>query len=431
MKRRELLIAIGAASLGSLTGCAIDPITGKQGLMLVSEADEVNTDKSQSPHQFSADLGLWGSNSLYRYMNDVGLAIAKSSVRPHMPYSFSVLGANYVNAYTFPGGTVGITRGILLEMQNEAQLAALLGHEIGHVNARHSPERMTKTMIAGVAQAGLGAVIGDMQYGDLMMAASGMGAGALLAKYSRDNEREADQLGMKFMVAAKHNPQGMTGLMQMLLSLNAQEPNLIQQMFSSHPLSSERLSNAQNDMAQYGSAQGLSLQQSRYMDMTKEVRAIEKVIKACQAGEKELTQKQFANADLYFAKALSQKGDDYPALVLAGKAKLLQEKHDAALGLLSKARQVNANEAQAIHLNGVALMGKKQFTQAYNEFDLYEQKLPGNPGTIFLKGFAQEGQDNKPLAAQEYQRFLKQVQQGEQAQHAQSKLIEWGFVTQP
>ena len=142
MDRRDFLWLL-TASVGAsaLEGCAVDPVTGEQTLMLMSESQEISIDQQQSPQQFSSDYGPVQDASVNAYLSEVGNRLARLSHRPGMPYSFRAVNASYVNAYAFPGGSIAATRGILAEIDNEAELGALLGHEIGHVNARHTAER--------------------------------------------------------------------------------------------------------------------------------------------------------------------------------------------------------------------------------------------------------------------------------------------------
>ena len=144
LTRREFMWLSSLAAAGYVFGCATDPVTGKKQFMLVSEDTEVQIDKQYSPLQFSSDFGEVQDSQLNRYVSQIGNKMAASSHRPHMPYSFRVVNATYVNAYAFPGGTIAATRGIMLSLDNEAELASLLGHELGHVNARHSAEQMSK-----------------------------------------------------------------------------------------------------------------------------------------------------------------------------------------------------------------------------------------------------------------------------------------------
>jgi len=155
LSRRDFLAAASAAAGGLvLAGCAQNPVTGKSQLMLVGEGEEHAIDKQQSPHQFSEDFGAIQDPRVNRYVEGVGRALGAKSHRPNMPYSFRAVEASHINAYAFPGGSIACTRGILLNLDNEAQLAALLGHEVGHVSARHSAARMSQSLMIQAAVAG-------------------------------------------------------------------------------------------------------------------------------------------------------------------------------------------------------------------------------------------------------------------------------------
>ena len=159
LARRDVLWLFGA-SVGAtaLSGCAVSPVTGQRILVGLSEDQEKAVDARQAPHQFSQDLGAVQDAPVNAYVSEVTAGLQPHVQRRGMPYSTRVLNANYVNAYTFPAGAMGITRGIMVNMQDEAQLAALLGHEMGHVNARHAAQRQGQALLAQVAVAGVAAV---------------------------------------------------------------------------------------------------------------------------------------------------------------------------------------------------------------------------------------------------------------------------------
>jgi len=212
LTRRDVLWLFGAGvSAGALSGCATSPVTGERILVGMSEEQERQVDREVSPHQFSQDMGAIQDDGVNRYVAGLGARMDDLTQRPGMPYSYRVLNANYVNAYTFPGGAMGVTRGIVTELDDEAELAALLGHEMGHVNARHAAQRQGQAMLAQAAVAGLAvaAAATDSSWGGLAAVGGQIGASALLASYSRDNEREADALGQDYMVRAGYPASGM------------------------------------------------------------------------------------------------------------------------------------------------------------------------------------------------------------------------------
>lgn len=279
------------STVGLAAGCAANPVTGRHQLMLVSEDQEMQIDKMYSPFQFSADYGQIQDNALNDYVNQVGRNIAVRTHRQNMPYSFRVVNATYVNAYAFPGGSIACTRGVLLSLENEAELAALLGHELGHVNARHTAQQMSKGALAQSFVGGISVLAGTQAtiFVQLASQLGSIGAGALLASYSRDNEREADALGMEYMVKAAYNSRGMVELMDMLRSLSKSKPGATELMFATHPMSDERYQTAvTNSRSRYQSAQNLPMYRERFMDHTSRLRSIKGALEEMQKGEQEM-----------------------------------------------------------------------------------------------------------------------------------------------
>lgn len=433
ISRREFLWLTSMSAAGLLAGCAANPVTGKSQLMLISEDQEINIDKQHSPHQFSSDYGALQDRSLNNYINETGNNIAALSHRPHMPYSFRGVNATYINAYAFPGGSIAATRGILLALENEAQLAALLGHELGHVNARHTAEQMSKGVLTNAFVGGVAAFAGTKSsaLGNLANKLGMVSAGALLASYSRDNEREADALGLKYMVQSDYNPTGFVGLMDMLRRMSKYKPGAIELMFATHPMSDERYQTTVKAVhEQYRSAQSLPLSRDRYMDHTEKIRAIKKAIAEMQKGESYMARGTYDKAEVHFNNALNQAPLDYAGLVMMAKCQLAQENYDSAKRFAAKAQKVYPNEAQAYHIAGFVKIHEKKFDSAHQDFANYEKLLPGNPNTIFFKGLSLEGMQQIRESAAQYYRYLKIVNQGQKANYAYNRLIKWGYLKQ-
>ena len=431
LTRRQFMWLTSMAAAGYVFGCATDPVTGKKQFMLVSENTEIKIDQQYAPMQISSDFGAVQDSQLNSYVSEVGNKMAAKSHRPHMPYSFRVVNATYVNAYAFPGGTIAATRGIMLSMDNEAELAALLGHELGHVNARHSAEQMSKGKLAQAAVGGVSVLAGTQSaaLGDLANQLGQVGAGALLASYSRDNEREADALGMKYMVGAGYGSQGFVGLMDMLNSMSKHKSTTVDLLFATHPMSQERYDTAvQMANTQYQSSLKGPLGRERYMDRTARLRAKKKAIIEIQKGQKLLAQRKYDNASKHFRKALKKAPGDYVTLCMTSIVNLVQNNNAVGRQYAEMAQKAYPQEAQAYHLSGIAKIRLKKFAGAYEEFSTYDRLLPGNPNTIYFKGYCQEGMGNKEQAANYYYRFLQVVQQGPNAQHAYRRLVDWGYI---
>ena len=431
LTRRQFLWLSSMTAAGYVIGCATDPVTGKKQFMLVSEDTEIQIDKQYSPLQFSSDFGEVQDSPLNRYVSQVGNKMAAASHRPDMPYSFRVVNATYVNAYAFPGGSIAATRGIMLQLDNEAELASLLGHELGHVNARHSAEQMSKGQLTQALVGGISVLVGTQSaaLGDLASQLGQISAGALLAKYSRDNEREADALGMQYMVGAGYGSKGFVGLMEMLNTLSKHRSSTVDLLFATHPMSQERYDTAVRDAnTKYQSALKGPLNRDRYMDHTAGLRTRKGAIQEIQEGEKQMAVRKYDAADNHFRKALKQAPDDYVALCMMSISNLAQKQYAVGRQYAEMAQKAYPNEAQAYHLSGFSKIQLKDFDGAYEEFRSFEQLLPGNPNTIFFKGYCREGMNQIEPAAKEYQRYLQVVQQGKYAQHAYRRLVDWGYL---
>ncbi len=438
MTRRDFLwlAGIGGSAVilpPLLGGCASDPVTGKNTLVGLSEEQEIALDKKQSPHQFSTDYGASQDYGLNRYVQDVGDSLWVRSHRPKMPYSARVLNANHVNAYTFPAGSMGITRGIMLEMDSEDELAALMGHEIGHVNARHAAEQAGREMLVQsgmiLASVAVAATENGAQYKPILDIAGQIGGSALLARYSRDNEREADALGMEYMARAHYNPDGMVGLMDVLRRQSSAKPNILETMFASHPMSEERYQTARKrSESKYADLRGKSLQHQRYFDHTARLRRLKPAVDTMQQGETLMAKKQLTQAENHFGQAIRLAPDDYVANMLMAKVKLAQKQVREAETYLTQARAIYPGEGQAQQLSGVVMLAQKQPDAALQFFDAYDRLLPGTVDTLFLKGLAYEKMQNRKLSAQHYYQYARTAGSTKEAQYAVQRLRSWGYV---
>jgi len=204
----------GVAPLFTLAAlaCVTNPATGGKQFSLVSESQELSMGREYD-QQVAATLGLYPDSALQRYIQEFGARLAAKSERPALPWTFRIIDDTVVNAFALPGGYIYVTRGILAHLNSEAQLAAVVGHEIGHVTARHSADQLTKQQLA---QAGLAiGSIASPTFGRVSGLA-GQALGVLFLKFSRANESQADELGLRYMQRARYDPREMPGVFHML-----------------------------------------------------------------------------------------------------------------------------------------------------------------------------------------------------------------------
>ncbi|MBN1222378.1 MAG: M48 family metalloprotease, partial [Candidatus Aminicenantes bacterium] len=212
-------------------------------LSIYSEQDEIALG-SNTDVQIKQQYGIYQDSSLNGYVESVGQSLSAHTHRPNLTYHFAVLDSPVVNAFAVPGGYIYVTRGILTMMNSEAELAVVLGHELGHVNARHSIRRMSEMMLAQI-----GLVIGsalNKTFADLAGVA-GIGIQLLFLKYSRDDERQADQLGVEYARKGYYNPGEMIAFFTSLEKLgDLSGGHSLPGFLSTHPLTSERIQNTKN-----------------------------------------------------------------------------------------------------------------------------------------------------------------------------------------
>jgi predicted Zn-dependent protease len=223
--------------------CAVNPVTGKRELSLISERDEIALGK-QTDAEISAQYGVYDDSALLAYVQRVGQSMTSHTHRPHLTYHFAILDAPVVNAFAVPGGYIYVTRGILALMSSEAELAVVLAHELGHVNARHSVAKLSQLMLAQVGLA-IGGAISET-FAKITGAAS-IGIQLLFLKFSRDDEREADALGVEYSRKGGYNPSEMVNFFSSLEKLgDLSGGQSLPGFLSTHPLTSERVQNTKD-----------------------------------------------------------------------------------------------------------------------------------------------------------------------------------------
>lgn len=229
---RTPVFAILAIVMFALSACAVNPATGRQSFTgLMTTADEIRMGREQNPQVLEAFGGAYKDPALAAYVNRVGQSLARHSERKDITYTFTILDTPIVNALALPGGYIYVTRGLLALAGNEAELAGVLGHELGHITARHHAEAHGRELLAGLGLTILGAVAGSQAaQGTQLLAA------AFLRSYTRQQEYEADLLGIRYMAAAGYDPDAMATFLGKL-----QEWTNLQAKILGRPASSERL----------------------------------------------------------------------------------------------------------------------------------------------------------------------------------------------
>jgi len=226
--------------------CAVNPVTGKKELMLISEQEEIALGKN-TDSEIRTQYGIYDDPELLAYIQSVGKRLIPHTHRPNLPYQFAILDTPVINAFAVPGGYIYVTRGIMALMGSEAELSAVLGHELGHVNARHSVRRMSQMLLVQLGLA-LGSALNDTFAKISGMA--GVGMQLLFLKFSRDDEREADVLGIDYSRKGSYNPGEMVAFFSSLQKMgDLSGGQSLPGFLSTHPLTGERIQNVRKMLA--------------------------------------------------------------------------------------------------------------------------------------------------------------------------------------
>jgi predicted Zn-dependent protease len=233
----------------ALAGCEVNPATGRTTFTgLMSPAEEMRVGAEQNPQVVKEFGGVYPDQAVDGYVAGIGQRLALASEQPNLRWTFTVLNNDLVNAFSLPGGYVYVTRGLMALAENEAELAGVMAHEIGHVTARHTAERYTQAQLANIGLFGLGIATGSQG----VVGGGGAVAAAALQSFSRDQEFEADSLGVRYLIRGGYDPNAMASLLRKLEADSALEARLAGRsgagddtdIMSTHPRAADRVDRA-------------------------------------------------------------------------------------------------------------------------------------------------------------------------------------------
>jgi predicted Zn-dependent protease len=243
------------ALFATVSSCSTNPATGKRQIALISEAQEIAMGR-EANQQVVQSLGLLEDQQVQSYVSRLGKQLAANSERPNLPWTFGVVDDPVVNAFALPGGFIYVTRGLMTHLTSEAELVSVLGHEIGHVTGRHSVEQMSKAQLAQIGFiAGMVLKPELAQFGDLAQT----GLGLLFLKYGRDDEREADDLGLRYLAREQYDPREMAKVFETLqrvsqVQAQTQRQGRIPNWLSTHPTPENRIARISQQVSELGAS---------------------------------------------------------------------------------------------------------------------------------------------------------------------------------
>lgn len=406
-----LLVLFTVAALLSLvvSGCAVNPVTGKRELHLVNvtEEEEIDLGKKSYVPIVQQEGGFYRDDDLEAYVQSVGMKLGKVSHRPNLPYTFRVLNSSVPNAFALPGGFIVINRGLLVALSSEGELAAVLGHEIGHATARHSVAAYQRALGLNLALLGLSVAGGS----GATMQLSSIGAGLLQNGFSREQERESDYLGIDYMVKAHYAPQGAVDLQEYFFQEfeKGKKSIWVEGLFRTHPFSSERLENVITySREKYPNAvggRGYAMNEKVFLDRTDRLREVQKAYDVYDEGNKLLEKKETRAALTKYQRAIEMEPEQAPFHTKAGLVFLIDEKQDSAIGYFEKAVSLDPELAEARVYLGIAREQKGECGKAVVHLEKGMDLMPNKTAAKYLaKCYRKMGDREK---AEKYEKMVR------------------------
>lgn len=407
----------------SLVSCAVNPVTGKKEMIIDSVAQDIQTGtQNYGPSQQSQGGQYVVDRNLTAYVNQVGRRLAAVSDVPNLPYEFVVLNNDTPNAWAMPGGKLAINRGLLVQLEDEAQLAAVLGHEIVHAAARHGASAKTQQMVvgAGALLAGVAIANKKKEYGALAVGALAVGANAWNAKYSRDHESDSDKYGIKYMSKAGYDPQAAVELQELFVRMfDKQEPGWLEGLFASHPPSRDRVAANKAEVAKYpkGGARNKEAFQRALSQLKQDKDAYVNYQDAMKAAKA----KQYDKALSLVENSIQQQPKENLFWELKGQLLLQKDKNKEAIPALDKAINANPNFFRPYIYRGMAYKELGNSNLAERDLMASQKLLPTQEASEELGDIALAKGDRNTARA-----YYQQVAAGggEAGERAKAKLLQ-------
>lgn len=397
--RHPGFLASVVVALG-LTACGTNPVTGKREIQFVSEAQELQIGEQQyAPTRQSEGGDFNVLPELTTYVSEVGQKLASVADRK-LPYEFTVLNSSVPNAWALPGGKIAVNRGLLTALTSEAELAAVLGHEIVHAAARHGAKAQERATIlqAGLATAQIGAAVGgvDANLAGLVLQGAGLGAQLVQVKYGRDQELEADKYGMKYMKGAGYDPAGAVTLQETFVRLFSQgdkQQDWLSGLFASHPPSIERVEQNKKTAAELGA--GGEIGAEKYLARVKPLLDMKRGYDKYDAAQAAAQKGDLAQARSLASEAVKLVPQEGQFQQLLGEIALAEKKPQEAVGYYQKAIQLNPNYFGSYLGGGVAQYRTGDKAKAEQWLTQSYKLLPTAPAVYFLGNLARDKGDTQ------------------------------------
>lgn len=413
-RQSTLTALIGCFFLLTLQACSVNPVTGKQELSWVDENWERKIGEQHYGQQQQASGGPYTIDpDLTLYVRSVGKKLAQYSTRAHLPYDFVVLNDSTPNAWALPGGKIAVNRGLLVSLKDEAELAAVLAHEIVHADARHTAQSQELGSLIQAGQLAASVLLSNSGYNSNALQ-QGIAYSGLYGqtRYSRSRELEADLYGMKYMSAAGYDPEGAVSLQRTFVKLSKGRSNdAFSTLFASHPPSQSRV--AANEQTAWQLPRGGDRGKARYQQEISTLMRRKPAYDLSDQAKKAIGEKHYAEAIKLADKAIDIEPKESEFYEVRGVAQAKLNRSSDALKSYDRAIALNNQYYAPILRRGILRYELKSFTDA--EQDLKASLALAPTQIAFIKlGEISEQHNDCSQAMSYYQQAAKAAQENQQ-----------------
>ncbi len=384
MKKKYIKFFVFAILSISVIACVaeVDPLSGKKIYTLLSTEQEIQIGHKVIPSAINENNGLYPDREVQNYVKELGTKIALVTPRK-VDYQFYVVNSSQINAFALPGGPVFVTRGLLLKMDKESELAGVLAHELGHINARHHAKFLEKTygmsMLIGI----LGVALQDSKYASAVMSLAQISAGLLQLKFSRDQENEADSLGVRFSYQAGYDP---GGLLTMFEKFKVITKSGTVEWLSTHPLPDTRIKNVQQMISQqYPYSYSLIHDSDRFHKIQGILNSTKESYEYVERAKKYINSRNYNEAINLLDRAIQVYGSNqaytYRALV-----NLILKKYNNAIMDADRAIQIDNLYFKPFLIKGVALNQRGQWRESIDALEKAKNLIIDNADLYYYLG---------------------------------------------
>ena len=419
--------ALTLLTIAGLAGCSVNPVTGDREIMLVSSADDIKMGaQNYAPMQQSQGGPYDVDPDLVEYVQGVGKQLADVS-GVNLPYEFIVLNNSVPNAWALPGGKIAINRGLLTELGSEAELAAVLGHEIVHAAARHTAKQMSRGMLMQGLVVATSVATNDSSYGNLAVGGASAAAQLALMSYGRGAELESDKYGMRYMSKAGYDPQGAVTLQETFVRLSEdRDQDWLSGLLASHPPSEERVKANRKRMKNLPAGGRLGV--DSYRQALQKTMAAQPAYEAYDKGREALSEKKTDEALALANEALALFPQEAHFHSLRGDIRLVNDEYDMAVTNFDRAISRRGGFFYYHLQRGLAKKELGQIDSATTDFERSIELLPTAPAHYTL-GTIKEERGLIDAAIQHYKVVAKSG--GDYGKAASEALLRLELPTQP